>query len=183
MSRFYDVGPLGEIAVNLFHGWGYNFYRRENQLRADDQLVRSYASDLLAQARKSVEVAEAAYRRLRLPAPTRAHPLPDAEAVTGAQTLERLSRSIGALEGQIRHQPVPENDRMSQRYRSEAETLELLGEIDKLLIGQADLLRSLINNTTGEAVLEEMAELEEGIKAVTETLRQRQAVLFVGVIP
>jgi len=31
--------------------------------------------------------------------------------------LERLGREVGALEGLIRHQPVPENDRMTQRYR------------------------------------------------------------------
>ena len=37
---FYDTDALTEIAINLFHGWGYNFYRVENQLRADDQLIR-----------------------------------------------------------------------------------------------------------------------------------------------
>ena len=40
-SSFYDAGTLRQIATNLFHGWGYNFYRAENQLRADDQLVRA----------------------------------------------------------------------------------------------------------------------------------------------
>jgi len=41
MSAFYDQGPLSQIAINLFYGWGYNFYRQENQLRADDQLIRA----------------------------------------------------------------------------------------------------------------------------------------------
>jgi hypothetical protein len=35
-----------------------------------------------------------------------------------------LERLIGAPEGQIRAQPVPENDRMTQRYRNEAATLQ-----------------------------------------------------------
>ncbi|MGI4731518.1 MAG: hypothetical protein ACRYFW_07200 [Janthinobacterium lividum] len=183
MSSFYEVGPLGEVAVNLFHGWGYNFYREENQLRADDQLIRSYACGLLGQARASVETAEAAYRRLRLPAPTRAQPFPDPEAVAGAQALERLSRSIGAVEGQIRHQPVPENDRMTQRYRSEATTLEALADFDKLLIGRADLLRALLVGATGEATLAQLHELEAGVASVADTLRQRQDVLLRGANP
>ena len=49
-SVFYDLGPLEEIAVNLFHGWGYNFYRFENQLRADDQLIRSKVGAILGSA-------------------------------------------------------------------------------------------------------------------------------------
>ena len=180
MSRFYDVGPLGQAAVNLFHGWGYNFYRAENQLRADDQLIRSMASGLLAQAHASLEAAEAVYRRSHLPPPTRAQPFPDPQAVAGAQALERLGRAIGALEGQIRHQPVPENDRMSQRYRTEAPTLAALGEWDKRLIGQAELLRAMLDGASGEAVLGQAAELETGIAAIGDTLRQRQGVLFGG---
>ena len=43
-TGFYDVGPLRQVAINLFYGWGYNFYREENQLRADDQLIRSKAA-------------------------------------------------------------------------------------------------------------------------------------------
>ena len=38
---FYVVDELEKIAVNLFYGWGYNFYRLENQLRADDLTVRA----------------------------------------------------------------------------------------------------------------------------------------------
>ena len=32
MTDFYDAGPLTQIGINLFHGYGYNFYRSENQL-------------------------------------------------------------------------------------------------------------------------------------------------------
>ena len=125
-ADFYDLDELEKIAVNLFYGWGYNFYRLENQLRADDLTVRAKVGWLLGLARASVETAESAYRRERLPAPTREKPRPDADAVAGASTLERLSKEIGALEGQIRAQPVPENDRMTQRYRQEAATLQHL---------------------------------------------------------
>ncbi|HKR27390.1 MAG TPA: hypothetical protein VJS11_08040, partial [Acidobacteriaceae bacterium] len=60
---FYDASLLRQLATNLFYGCGYNFYRVENQLRADDQFVRSKAASLLGEAMSSVCAAESAYRR------------------------------------------------------------------------------------------------------------------------
>jgi hypothetical protein len=177
-SAFYDVGPLRQVAINLFYGWGYNFYRTENQLRADDQLIRSKVAWLLGSARKSVDTAERDYRREFLPPPSREKPRQEASAVAGAQALERISRAIGGLEGLIHAQPVPENDRMAQRYRQEAATLARLGESDQQLVGQAELLRTMLDEKDGPWVLENAAVVQEGLQAIGETLRQRQALLF-----
>lgn len=174
---FYDAGAVRQIATNLFYGWGYNFYRLENQLRADDQLVRSKAAWLLGLAMGKVDAAEADYRREFLPAPSRAKPFPDATAVASAQRLERLARGIGALEAAIQQQPVPENDRMTQRYRQEAPTLAKLIEFDEQLVGQCELLRSLVDGQTGAAILEKLPALEGGLKAIRATLEKREAVL------
>jgi len=38
---FYNLDAVEQIGVNLFYGWGYNFYRLENQLRADDLTIRA----------------------------------------------------------------------------------------------------------------------------------------------
>ena len=62
-SIFYDVGKLDEIAINLFYGWGYNFYRLENHLRADDQLVRRQVCHLLGVIRSMLEAQQAHYRQ------------------------------------------------------------------------------------------------------------------------
>jgi hypothetical protein len=175
---FYDAGALRQIATNLFYGWGYNFYRVENQLRADDQLIRSKAASLLANATASVEEAENAYRRVYLPAPTRAKPFPDAAAVESAQKLERLARAIGAVEATIVHQPVPENDRMTQRYRKEAQTLATLMGFDERLVGQCELVRTLVNHQDGMAILKILADLEAGLTAIRTTIESRQAVLL-----
>jgi hypothetical protein len=174
-SGFYDDGALRHAAINLFHGWGYNFYRQENQLRADDQLVRAKVSWLLGRARTAVERAESDWRRERVPPPSRAKPFPDPDAVAVAQALERLAREIGALKGRIEALPVPENDRMTQRYRQEAATLQALGERDALLVGQADLLCSMAENHGAEAIL--TANLDEGLSAIAATLHARQALL------
>jgi hypothetical protein len=177
MSRFYEVGPIGEIATNLFHGYGYNFYRAENQLRADDQRVRELACSLLGRARGAIVRAESDYRRENIPPPSRANPFPDPAAVAEAQRLERLAHAVGALEGQIRHQPVPENDRMTQRYREELATLERLAEKDALLVGQAELLRLMVDGTSASDILMKRSEIDEGLAAIGQTLRERQAIL------
>jgi hypothetical protein len=175
-SGFYDHDQLRHLAINLFHGWGYNFYRLENQLRADDQLVRAKAAWLLGLARREVELAESALRRA-IPAPTRAQPYPDGAALAEVQGLERLSHAIGALIGRIHAQPVPENDRMTQRYRQEAATLAELARRDETLIGQCERLRGLAAGEEAAALLERRPLLEAGIAAIAATLDARAAVL------
>jgi hypothetical protein len=177
-DAFYDAGALRQIATNLFYGWGYNFYRVENQLRADDQLIRSKAASLLGNAMAGVGEAENAYRREFLPAPTRAKPFPDAAAVEAAQKLERLARAIGALEATILHQPAPENDRMTQRYRKEAQTLQTLMGFDERLVGQCELIRTMVNHQDGASILTRLPDLEAGLEAIRATLESRQGVLL-----
>ncbi len=179
-SAFYNVDALEKIAINLFYGWGYNFYRKENQLRADDQLIRSKVGLLLGWARKSVETAEHEYRREFLPPPSREKPRPDPAAVANAQAIERLSKALGAIQGQISTQPVPENDRMTQRYRQEADTLQHLIAADHQLVGQAEFLRSMLDQKNGPWLLENMNALMDGINAIGQTLRNRQLLLFPG---
>lgn len=177
-DSFYDAGLLRQIATNLFYGWGYNFYRKENQLRADDQMIRTKAASLLGEAMAGVAAAESEYRREYLPPPSRAKPFPDAEAVASAQKLERLARAMGAVEAALQHQPVPENDRMTQRYRQEAPTLAKLIEFDERLVGQCELLRKAVSGADGLAILKSMSDLEAGLDAIRETLRNREAVLL-----
>ena len=176
---FYNLEPIEQIAVNLFYGWGYNFYRLENQLRADDLTIRNQVSSLLGRARASVDAAESAYRRVFLPPPSREKPRPDAGAMANAQTLERLSQAIGALEGQIRTQPVPENDRMTERYRLEAPTLHKLIDYDMRLTGRAELLRTMLDQKDGVWMIEKASDIQEGMKAIEASLHERQAALFV----
>ena len=175
---FYDAGFVRQVATNLFYGWGYNFYRLENQLRADDQLVRSKSIWLLGLAAGSVQTAEAEYRREFLPAPSRAKPFPDTKALADAQQLERLFRSILALEAQLQSSPVPENDRMTQHFRQEAPTLQALITRDEQLVGQCEMLRAMLDRQTGPWMLTNMAQVTLGLEAITASLTQRQAVLL-----
>ena len=151
-SAFYAVSPEEKLAVTLFHGWGYNFYRAENQLRADDLLVRARVGEMLSAARASVEAAEAAFRREHIRPPSRAQPLPDPGALLQAQSLEATGRAIGALEGRVRALPVPETDRMTQRLRNERSTLEALLRADLSMVALAHKLRTMVAPATVECV-------------------------------
>ncbi len=173
MTDFYDVGALGQVAINLFHGYGYNFYRLENQLRSDDQKVRALVSQLLARAQKAVSDAEGTFRRERIPAPTRADPFPPAEILADARRLEAMVTAIGGVEGQVRHAPVPGNDRMTQLYRDERETLVALVETDQLLIGQAETLRGIVEGKGPDEILANRPDIEAGIAAISQTLAGR----------
>jgi hypothetical protein len=177
-SGFHDEGVLRQTAINLFYGWGYNFYKVENQLRADDQLVRSKAGWLLGMARSSVEHAEAEYRRTFFGTPSREKPFPDPSVTAASRQLERLAASIGTVGGRLQSQPVPENDRMTQRYRREADTLKALIGCDERLVGQCNLLHAMLDTRGGEWMLDHLSELGEGLAAIQDTLRRREAILL-----
>ncbi len=178
MSVFDDTDALKKIAINLFYGWGYNFYRVENHLRADDLMVRAQVGALLGRARARVEQAESAWRRERFATPTREKPLPDPLALEGARQLEALSRALGALEGQIRAQPVPEADHMTDRYRREKETLQRLCDADMALVGAAQILHGLVEDATPAQLRERAQEIEGGLRCLARGLRERQALLL-----
>jgi hypothetical protein len=176
-SAFHDGDRLKQIAINLFYGWGYNFYRLENQLRADDLMVRGKLCELLATARASVESAETAYRREFLPPPTRERPRPDAQAIQNAQALEALARELGALEGHVRALPAPENDRMTERLRREADTLSRLVEADQAMVGHGEFLRSLLTGASAGWILEHASDLRAQIAALEAALQTRRDLL------
>jgi hypothetical protein len=175
-AGFYDTNALEQLAINLFYGWGYNFYRLENQLRADDLLVRSHVGVMLGSARKSVEAELSRYRHTFLAPPTRDNPLPDQTAVAHARTLEALSAAIGQLEGAIRALPAPENDRMTQRYREEADTLLRLRTCDTELVGQAETLREMLTQDY-DWMLQNEATIRDGLRLLRRTLETRQSLL------
>jgi hypothetical protein len=157
-----DAGVLKQVLSNLFYGWGYNFYRQENQLRADDLLIRSRISDWLGEARSHLAALEADYRRKNLPPPTREHPFPDAGAVSYAQALQRLQQDIEKLETAIRTAAVPEMDRIHQRHRNERDTLEKLVAIDSQLVMQVKQWRDaiIVINDAAKAIDEATALLK-----------------------
>ncbi len=177
MSAFYDAGSVRAVANTLFLGWGYDFYKTTNQLRADDQLIRAKVGQLLGFAQADLAAAETAYRRAAIAPPTRANPFPDPAVVAAAQTLERLTREVGGLIGRVAAAPAPSADRMTDRYRDESDTLTYLRDHDRVLVGQAALLRSVVEGKDGTALIAAAGEIDEGLTALRRTLEARASAL------
>ena len=176
-SEFYAADPVSQVAINLFYGWGYNFYRVENQLRADDLLVRHQVAGILGDARVAIGAAESAYRDAHLPPPSRENPRPDPAALKSARILEGLAAQVGAVASRVRSLPVPENDRISQRHRQEADTLERLLKADMALSGHAELLVRGLRGQNPMWIIEHAEEIKTHIGAIETALRDRQAIL------
>ena len=175
MSELSGHRPLRRGATLIFEGWGYNKYRLENQLRADDLLVRARVCELLARARARLGALESAYRRARLPPPTRASPYPDAAAVAQAQALARAGAEIGTVEGLIRAAPAPERDEVWRRHRGEAATLAALADLDTELVeGALALEESLAAATEADAAGPDFpAEVAAALAPLTAKVRER----------
>ncbi len=168
---------LRRFAVNLFYGYGYNYYRLENRLREDDQRVRRIASDQLQRARKALSEAEARYRREKFPPPSRSQPFPPAEAQADARRLEQLAAAVSAVDGAIAQAPAPGDDFMTRRYRNEADTLKRLSEQDIQLVELAHVLSERVEGRGYAAMLGEADRIEAAIEAVRAKMTERQALL------
>jgi hypothetical protein len=136
--------PLYRIGVMLINGYGYNWYRLDNQMRADYLLVRSRVSEHLAGAVARLRDLEGRYRRKFLPPPTREHPDPDPVHLAAARQFRAIEDRIGDIDTRVRGAAVPPNDRIWQRHRDELDTLAKLGNCDVLMLGGAKQLADLV---------------------------------------
>ena len=124
----------------LLNGYGYNWYRADNQARADDLLVRQKVGHFLNLAASKLLEAETAYQRKYLPPGTREHPFPPADKVAAHRRLRELRQAVLSTEGVVRSLPVPPSDKIWQRHRQELATLKKLTDADVGLVGEAKLL-------------------------------------------
>ena len=173
--------PLYRVGVMLINGYGYNWYRLDNQMRADDLLVRSRASEHLGSAVARLRELEGRYRRKFLPSPTREHPDPDPEHLAAARQFKAVEERIGELDTKVRGAAVPPNDRIWQRHRDEIDTLARLGTCDVLLIGGAKQLVDTIAQLPADAAIAASAEqqIDADLARLAAILAQRGEILSV----
>jgi hypothetical protein len=67
---------------------------------------------------------------------------------------------------------------MTQRYRNEADTLKRLIHHDEQLVGQCELLRSMVTGKKLEFLLQNLPNLETGVETIRTTLRSREGHLL-----
>ena len=122
-SRLYRIG------VMLLNGYGYNWYRLDNQMRADDLLVRSRASEHLESAAARLRDLEGRYRRKYLPPPSRDHPDPDPQHLAAV----RHFRSVAELPADAALDPAVDQQ-IDEHLGRLAEGLTRRGEILAVLV-------------------------------------------------
>lgn len=146
--------PLYRIGVMLINGYGYNWYRLDNQMRADDLLVRSRVSEHLTNALARLRDLEGRYRRKFLPPPTREHPDPDPAHLAAARQYRAVEDRIGEVDTRVRGAAVPPNDRIWQRHRNELDTLAKLGNCDVTMLGGAKQLADFVGGLPADTAID-----------------------------
>lgn len=141
---------------NLFYGWGYNFYRRENELHADDLLIRGKLSQLLRDSRMHVALLHGAFLRKHLPR-GRGLSFPNPGAVGMGMALERARQELEAMEIAVRTAAAPEMGQVGRHDREERGTLTALVALD----GEA--LHALLTLRDAIARYDDGAEAAAGI--------------------
>jgi hypothetical protein len=130
-----EHSALYKTWVMLLNGYGYNWYRKDNQLRADDLLVREQAGHFVLAAAQKLQEQEAVYARKFLPAPTRENPFPPDDKLATHALIRATRQNLLALEARIRGLSAPPTDRIWQRHRSEVDVLASLTRLDVQLVG------------------------------------------------
>ena len=174
-SRLYRIG------VMLLNGYGYNWYRWDNQMRADDLLVRSRASEHLENAVARLRDLEGRYRRKYLPPPTREHPDPDPQHLAAAQHYRAVADRILEIDTRLRGAPVPPDDKIWLRQRGELETLQRLGNCDVVLVARAKELVETAAGLPADVCIDPAIEqeIDKHLGRLAETLTRRDEILAV----
>ncbi len=170
--------PVAEALEHLLSGLGYDFAHAANVARANDQIVRSRAAALVAEAEKSLLGLEQAYREAHVPPATSSQPFPPPDAMRGLRVLGAARRRLFDLEATLHTLEAPASDRIWARLRSERALLEKLFAAD---VGALKLAVELAGAAAGVAPavgLEGLAAIEQKVAALQAAFKQRQELLF-----
>ncbi len=168
------VWQAGELLLN---GWGFNWYRTENLLRADDLLVRNQADGLIGDALAALRRAEAVFRQKNLFNPSREKPVPDASDLAELRAFQSMLAELDELRTRLRGAVLPPEDKLWRRHRDEADLLERLGRCDAVLAGLAKELRTRAFAITPASLAEMPSLIGPGLRQFRAALEQRSVLL------
>ncbi len=164
----------GELLLN---GWGFNWYRAENLMRADDILLRNRADQLLGEAQSALRQAEAAFRTAHLPPPSRAQPLPDGASLAELRAFRALVVELDSLRTAIRGAAMPPDDKIWRRHRDEPEMLARLGRCDATLAAAAQALQKAAAHGAFDGLNDAAAGLEPHLVRLRMLLELRRELM------
>ena len=176
--------PSGDPVIQqlqlLLTGYGYNFYNRANQARADDLLVRERASYYLGQSIDLLERIRGEYQRRFIPPLTRANPDPPQEALAQVREMGLVRQELSDCETYIRGMSVPTQDKTWWRFRQEQTLLGQLLNFDLALVRGCEQVYSYVSQLTPEGWNEQgSGPLRQLIQRVTQVARERERFLLI----
>ncbi len=169
-----EISAAGELLLN---GWGFNWYRAENLLRADDLLIRNHADSLLGDAEGAVQRAIAAYRERYLPPPSRERPVPEPAHLAAVRAAKAMLASLEEVRTRLRGACLPPDDKIWRRHREGVELLAALGRCDAGLVGVARAVRDEAFSVRAADLEAAPARLGALIEHLTVLLDRRQKML------
>ena len=154
---------------------GYDFYSGKSQLRADDLLVRSQASQFLSAAADRLRDLAAEWRHRHVPPSTREHPFPPPEALAPMEEAGRRRRELEDASARIRGLSVPNQDWVWERLRQETDTLDLLLQFDWLLVTQSESVSKRVAVLSADQLDQvDWSAVDAALRAVLATAEDRQ---------
>jgi hypothetical protein len=180
--------PVTDPAVQLLQlamsGFGYNFYDARNVARANDQLVRGRANDVLGTAALVLGKLEKTYKLHAFPEATREQPLPPPEVMRIIRAIDTLRKRIEALASAIVAAETPATDTIWFRFRDERTLLTSLVAFDLDLSAGTDHVAQTAATLTPGALTEESLEpLETQVESLEQTFARRRDLLRGGTLP
>ncbi len=171
--------PVVQQLQLLLTGYGYNFYSKTNNARSDDLLVRERVSYHLAQSAAMLTTMRSNYQRRFIPPLTRANPDPPQEALARVRELEEVQQELGNIEANIRGMPVPTQDRIWWRFRSEQVLLSQLLQFDLALVNAALQVYQYVGELTPEQWnIQGSSQIHYELQKVAQIARDRERFLL-----
>lgn len=179
MSDQPSQNPAMQALQLLISGVGYNFYNKDNTMRADDLLVRSQASGSLGDASAALKAVEADYARQYVPPSTRDQPYPPPEIMARKREIASLRARVSDLETRIRSMSVPTQDKIWWRFRQETQLLSDLLTFDHGLLLHTSEIARLARAITADAWQnsDPAAPIDAALQELESTVRARQQLL------
>ena len=172
--------PLWETWNMLLNGYGYNWYRVENQMRADDLLVRQKAGYFLGLCASNLLALENGFQRKYLPVGTRENPFPPRDKVELHRQIREVRQEFLSLESSVRSLPVPADDKIWRRHRDEVATISKLTDLDLKLVGAAHLAAENVKELSPEQINDEreIQNLRDMIRSYQNVIEERRKLLL-----
>lgn len=179
MSSQPSNNPLVQQLQLLLTGYGYNFYNKTDQARADDLLVRERASYYLSQAVSLLAQLRSEYHTRFIPPLTRANPDPPQEAMAQIRAIEAAQQALASVESGIRGMSVPTQDRIWWRFRQEQALLTQLLNFDLLLVRGSEQIYQYVSRITPEDWVSQSSGLRQVTQQLAQTVKERERFLLI----